>query len=40
MEPGAPDERFETPHDAALVRVPVRGGDVVVRRARTPDDAP
>ena len=24
------DDRFETPHDAALVRVPVRQGDVVV----------
>jgi protein phosphatase PTC7 len=27
---GAPDSRFETPQDAALVRVPVRGGDVIV----------
>lgn len=27
---GEPDERFETPADAALVRVPIRGGDVVV----------
>ena len=29
-ELGAPDDRFETPHDAALVRVPIRDGDVVV----------
>ena len=27
---GEPDDRFETPHDAALVRVPIRGGDVIV----------
>jgi protein phosphatase PTC7 len=29
-EAGQPDERFETPHDAALVRVPIKDGDVVV----------
>lgn len=28
--PGAPDGRFETPHDAAKVRFPVRSGDVVL----------
>lgn len=26
----APDPRFETPHDASIVRVPVRLGDVLV----------
>ena len=30
MEAGEPDARFETPHDAALVRVPIKGGDLVV----------
>ena len=30
MEAGEPDGRFETPHDAALVRVPIKGGDLVV----------
>jgi len=28
--PGVRDDRFETPHDAALVRVPIVDGDVVV----------
>ena len=27
---GVPDDRFETPHDADLVRVPVKGGDLIV----------
>ena len=27
---GEADERFETPHDAVRVRVPIRGGDVIV----------
>ena len=30
VAPGTPDDRFETPHDAALVRVPIKDGDVVV----------
>ncbi len=25
-----PDDRFETPHDASLVRVPIRTGDIIV----------
>ena len=27
---GEADNRFETPHDAALVRVPIKAGDLVV----------
>ena len=30
VAPGQADDRFETPHDAALVRVPIKGGDLVV----------
>ena len=30
MPQGEVDERFETPSDAALVRVPIKAGDVVV----------
>ena len=30
VAPGEADDRFETPHDAALVRVPIKGGDLVV----------
>ena len=43
VDASAPDDRFETPSDAALVRVPIRDGDVVVlatdgERACPPDD--
>ena len=33
VAPGEADDRFETPHDAALVRVPIKGGDLVVHLA-------
>jgi len=28
--PGEPDKRFETPHDAAYVRVPIQADDIIV----------
>ena len=30
VEAGETDDRFETPHDAALVRVPIKGGDIII----------